>query len=474
MKINKILSILNSPLIIKESSFYGIVDIYNKYRTGPKIEMQKPGKKSALSQEKENNKDSKPYQIINGKAVIKIDGVLMKNPGAFLKMCFGVNDLVEIGENIKQAGIDRDVNMVSLKIDSPGGTVDGTEDTANIVREVAKIKPVIAYVDGMMASGAYWIGSAAHEIFISGKTAELGSIGVATYHVDKSEFYNREGIKFTDIYSGKYKRMVTETKPLSEEGKEYIQDHVDEIYKIFVDNVAENRGVSTEKVLSDMADGKIFLGENAISAGLADGVMPFDDVLMLNPGEINFNRRENKKIKTEVLNKMPTQTISVDEIKDNHPEIYNAIKSEGKEEAEKEFEKKIKSESESFESGVNAENERIVKIYSFLMPGRESVIGECLKDVKCSAGDAGIKIVTEEKKALGEQAKVLNEELPDPLNHDKTPDKTNETEKDTSKMTVEERAKHTYATDKKIQKEFSSEAVFVAYCKQKESEKESK
>jgi signal peptide peptidase SppA len=464
-KVSKIISILNSPLLIKESSFYSIVEVYNKYRSEEKIKIGKPNKKNALTNENENNKENKPYQVINGKAIINIDGVLMKNPGSFLKMCFGVIDMVEIGQNVKMATRDMDVQVILLKVDSPGGTVEGTEETARIVRQAAEMKPVITYVDGMMASGAYWIGSAAHDIFISGKTAELGSIGVATYHADKSEFYAKQGIKFTHIYAGKYKRMVVNSSPLSEEGQQYIQDQVDGIYTIMVDDIALNRGTSVEKVLSQMADGKIFLGDEAIRVGLADGVMPFEDVLALDVSEINLQRRTNKNNKTEVLAEM---TITVDEIRDKHPDIFAEIKAIGAKEVQADFDKKSEADLKAeFDKGVTAENKRVSEIYSHIKPGREKVIGECIEDKEITAGDAAIRILDAHDKAMEKKATDILGDLPDSIEHDTTPEKKKESEKDTSKMTVEERAKHEYATNEEVRKEFSSEEVYVAYCKRK-------
>jgi len=131
----------------------------------------------------------------------------------------------------------------------------------------------------MVASAAYYIASAADKIFISGDMPPIGSIGVVTSHIDYSKMDERHGIKETEIYAGKYKRIASYVEPLSQEGREYIQDRVDYIYSIFVNDVAKYRGVSVDTVLKNMADGQIFIGRQALDAGLVDGVSTFDQLL---------------------------------------------------------------------------------------------------------------------------------------------------------------------------------------------------
>jgi signal peptide peptidase SppA len=161
---------------------------------------------------------------------------------------------------------------VLLYVDSPGGTVDGTQALADLIFNARGKKPIVAIADGMAASAAYWIGSAADKFFISGDTTLTGSIGVVAQHTDISTAEEKRGIKVTEITAGKYKRIASEHAPLTDEGRASIQERVDHLYSVFVDNVARNRGVSSDLVASDMADGKLFVGKQAIKAGLVDGV----------------------------------------------------------------------------------------------------------------------------------------------------------------------------------------------------------
>jgi len=176
--------------------------------------------------------------------------------------------------DIRNALNDSGVGKIILYIDSPGGTVDGTFDLANFIFNNRGQKPIIAYTDGMMLSAAYAIGAAADAVFISGDTTMVGSIGIVAAHEDYSKLEEKIGIKTTEIYSGRYKRIISQYAPLSEEGKKTIQDEVDYLYSIFINDVAKFRGTTSKDVLSRMStDAKrIFIGHQAITAGLVDGL----------------------------------------------------------------------------------------------------------------------------------------------------------------------------------------------------------
>ena len=174
---------------------------------------------------------------------------------------------------------DPQVKAICFYIDSPGGTVDGTQELANLIYENRGSKPIIGYSDGMVCSAAYWIFSAMDQRFISGDTVQVGSIGVVSTHVDISKLEDQIGIKTTEITAGKFKRIASMHSPLSDDGRATIQDQVDHLYSVFVGDVARNLGVGVDQVLADMADGKTFFGKQAIAAGMVDGVSTMDRLI---------------------------------------------------------------------------------------------------------------------------------------------------------------------------------------------------
>jgi len=270
----KIIDILTSPWAIMPEKLYEIQEIYSTHLRGEKIDIAAIEAKIGRPLENE----TKEYDVVNDMAVIPIHGVTAKRANLFTRISGGVSTELA-ARDIADALNNPDINGILLDIDSPGGTVDGTLELASLIFEGRDQKPIVAYSDGLMASAAYWIGSAAEKLYISGDTVQTGSIGVVATHVDYSQYEKRVGIKTTEIYAGKYKRMVSQYKPLSKDGKQLLQDRVDYIYTVFVDAVARNRGVSSETVLKNMADGRVFIGNQGISAGLVDGVSTLDRLL---------------------------------------------------------------------------------------------------------------------------------------------------------------------------------------------------
>jgi len=270
----KIIDILTSPWAIMPEKLYEIQEIYSTHLRGEKIDIA--AIEAKIGQPLEN--EAKEYDVVNDMAVIPMHGVIAKRANLFTRVSGGLSTELA-ARDIADALNDPDIKGILLDIDSPGGPVDGTLELANIVFEGRDQKPIVAYSDGLMASAAYWIGSAADKLYISGDTVQTGSIGVVATHVDYSQYEKRVGIKTTEIYAGKYKRMVSQYKPLSKDGKDLLQDRVDYVYTVFVDAVARNRGVSSETVLENMADGRVFIGNQGINAGLVDGVSTLDRLL---------------------------------------------------------------------------------------------------------------------------------------------------------------------------------------------------
>ncbi len=297
----RIIDVLTSPWAIVPSKLSEIQEIYSTHLRGEKIDLKAV---EAAIGEPLDNQQERGYQIINGFAEIPIHGVIAKRMNLFSRVSGGASTQI-ISDQITEALADDEVNGIILNIDSPGGTVDGTSELAQLVYRAREQKPVVAYSDGMIASAAYWIASAAESIIISGDTNEVGSIGVVANHVDYSAYEQRQGIKTTEIYAGKYKRIASQYEPLSEDGKQSIQDQVDYLYSVFVDAVASNRGTSTEDVLSNMADGRLFIGRQALDAGLVDGISTFTGLIETTLPVLQRKRQDDNflnQLNTEVSN----------------------------------------------------------------------------------------------------------------------------------------------------------------------------
>lgn len=299
-----------------------------------------------LANGKSGNKADEAYQVADGVAVIPILGTLDKRMNLMMRFSGGTSTEL-LARDIKQALIDPRVEAILLDIDSPGGAVDGTKDLADVVYAARQEKPVVAFANGLMASAAYWIGSAA-ETIVAGDTAIVGSIGVAMMHYDYSGQDEKLGIKRTAITAGKFKRIAGDERPLSAEGQAYLQNVADTLYGIFLDGVARNRGLDAETVHEKMGDGRLFIGKKAKRAGLVDALGNFNDALAL--------------AKEKGRKSMDLQTMQ-----EKHPDLYAEVMASGKEEGEQ----------DGFQAGMTAERARVVEIME--MDGPANLTLEAIK-----------------------------------------------------------------------------------------------
>lgn len=128
-----------------------------------------------------------------GIALIELQGAVMK-----YDYCGSVGTK-SIAEKINQANANPGVTAIILRIDSPGGSVSGTQELADVILESKK--PVVAYADGMMCSAAMWIGSSANYRIASSKTAVIGSIGTMCSWTDWKAYYEKIGVKVHEVYA---------------------------------------------------------------------------------------------------------------------------------------------------------------------------------------------------------------------------------------------------------------------------------
>jgi signal peptide peptidase SppA len=171
-----------------------------------------------------------------------------------------------------------EVGAIVLDIDSPGGTYAGTPETAAAVRSAAAQKPVTAVVDSLAASAAYWIASQAGSVVVS-PSADVGSIGVLSVHLDFSQMLEQDGVKPTIIRSVPYKAEGNPFEALSPEARANIQAEVDTAHEAFVRDVAAGRKVSMAKVREDFGKGRTVNAQRAVDLGMADRIGTMADVL---------------------------------------------------------------------------------------------------------------------------------------------------------------------------------------------------
>ena len=174
---------------------------------------------------------------------------------------------------LDEAEANDSIKAVVLRVDSGGGTATAGEEMTEYVKEFSK--PIVVSSASMNASAAYEISSQADYIYTA-KTTEIGSIGTVLELTDYSGLLDMLGIKTDNITSADSKDSTYGTRALTEEERAYYQDMVDEINGVFIENVAEGRGVSYEQA-SEWATGLTWTGISAVEIGIADEIGTLED-----------------------------------------------------------------------------------------------------------------------------------------------------------------------------------------------------
>ena len=214
-------------------------------------------------------------------AVVDVDGLLFnrRDGGMFGS---GENPVSLFVEKLDKAAGDSNVKAVVLRINSPGGGVTASDimhRRLKTFRDEKKV-PVVAVIEDVGASGAYYLASAADTI-LAHPTSVTGSIGVIVQTVSLAGTMEKLGIDAHAVTSGPYKDMGSPLKPLDEADRKIIRAMVDEFYNRFVDTVAAGRQALARDKVAALADGRVYTGRQALDLGLVDGLADVEEAIDL-------------------------------------------------------------------------------------------------------------------------------------------------------------------------------------------------
>jgi len=163
-----------------------------------------------------------------------------------------------------------------LRINSPGGAVAPSQEIYKIIRKIKK--PFYVSMGTLAASGGYYIASAADKIYALDGTL-TGSIGVIMKFSNFSQLYDKIGIKFETIKSGKFKDIGASGRDLTDEERDILQSVIDDVYESFINDILNARKIDKKQLL-EYADGRIITGKKAKEIGLVDEIGDFYDVVL--------------------------------------------------------------------------------------------------------------------------------------------------------------------------------------------------
>lgn len=237
--------------------------------------------------------------VSDGVARINIIGPLTKNPDPFVAFFLGANTAFsDINEQLNAAVGSSDVSSIELFIDSPGGSVDGLFETLDTIKAARAQKPISVRADNAH-SAAFAIAAAAGPIVATSRGSMFGSIGVAT------SFLKDDPIGSITSTEAPDKRP----DPQTAEGRETIVAQLDAIHELFVGSIAEGRDTAPDAINKGFGRGASFMANEALNRGMIDDIA--------------------QPSLSAVPNQKELGAMTLEELKAQHPAVYNAAVAEG-------------------------------------------------------------------------------------------------------------------------------------------------
>lgn len=231
-------------------------------------------------------------EVVSGPSVgmLRIEGIILSGRPPSPRQ-EGVVYSEQMSDILKEAKTDDDIKALVLRVDSPGGSVVGSNEIYEALLEFDK--PIVVSMGEMAASGGYYISCAADRIMVNPGTL-TGSIGVIAQMPNVQGLMEKLGVEVNIVKSGRFKDEGSPFRPMTEEEKSIWQNIIDEAYGQFVSIVATGRNLPEDKV-RQIADGRVYTGLQAIELGLADETGNLPDAVKL-AGEMGGIKGEPKTI----------------------------------------------------------------------------------------------------------------------------------------------------------------------------------
>lgn len=334
-----------------------------------------------------------------GVVTIPIRGVLFQFENFFTALGLGTA-METIARDLEVARHASDVRGILLAIDSPGGELGGTQETAALIAETNQTTPVLAHISSMGSSGAYWLASQAESISI-GSTGLAGSIGVRTTILDDSEALKRAGLQEIVIVSSQSPRKDLDAT--TDAGRADLQAIVDRLAEPFLAEVARGREVNLETVLMEFGQGGVFVGSEAVAAGLVDHVETFAGSqarFVAQPSRsprataIRTLSRRSSHQESRLMSSPLQGEVTVAELEAAYPAVLTALRQQIATIARLD--------------GATAERARILAIQALSSPGVETLVAEAVQDPAATSATLAERILVAQRDQRAERLAQLS------------------------------------------------------------------
>jgi len=226
---------------------------------------------------------------ITGGTATRIDGFKVGSKIGVVDLSGVITDADKVDTQIRKLADDSSVKAIILHINSPGGGAAASQEIFNEVVRVRqeKKKQIIASVESVGASGAYYIASGCDRIYANDASV-VGSIGVIMEWTNYGDLYKWAKLKSVIIHAGTLKDAGDPTRDMTPEEQKYFQSLVDNMYTQFVHDVATGRNTTDEKI-KPLATGQVWTGKQSLSLGLIDRIGGFRIALIDTAREVGIS-----------------------------------------------------------------------------------------------------------------------------------------------------------------------------------------
>ncbi len=218
-----------------------------------------------------------PRPVVNKIAVIRLSGFITNVGSSLLSGATITPDLVK--DYLTKAEGDKAVKAIVFHIESPGGEIAPCQEILWEIERIGEAKTVVVSMGGTATSGGYYISTKADKI-VALPTTMTGSIGVISQITNVEGLLEKLGIEIETFKGGVYKDMYRGFREMTQEEKEIMQGTIDEFYELFIEVVAEGRGLDKERV-RNLATGQMYTGAAAKELGLIDELGNLDTAINL-------------------------------------------------------------------------------------------------------------------------------------------------------------------------------------------------
>jgi signal peptide peptidase SppA len=225
--------------------------------------------------DKKDKYEDEMYEVNGPMATMPVYGKMFPRANMMTKLS-NATSTRKLGRALDEIENREDIDRVMMVFDSPGGSIQGLTNTARKIRNMET--ETVAFATGLMASAAYFVGSAADRV-VASPDAMVGAIGSVAKIVSRSGKLEEEGYEVEVVRSAEKKAKPSPSEPIDEDSVEEVQKLVDAAHDQFVRQVSTNLDISEETVSDTMADGSVINGSEAEDTNFVDEVATIDEVM---------------------------------------------------------------------------------------------------------------------------------------------------------------------------------------------------